>query len=361
MHDAEDIRGNRGEWSELYTLGYLLGNGGAFGADENQSRMEDLFYKVLEIFLAGKTPDEELQYKISEDKVKILVAGTLVNEISRSEITSQVEEFFGDLTKYDIGPTFPLASGSKLLEDLNKKTISAPSTQHTSDMDIVFEDRDSKLPTPRVGFSIKSQVGNASTLLNAGKGTNFEYEIEIPDSEDSTYLKNMDQSKVRANLSRMVGAGYKFKFSRILSENFQMNLELLDSRMPEYLAELLLNFYSGKSSKFSEVVDQTFPQSEKLNAQKYFKMKQFLGVVAMGMRPNDEWDGDVTKFKGLIVVKTDGDVVFYYLYNINNFQDFLFNSVKFEVASTSRHQFGFAYEEQGKWFIRLNLQIRFVK
>lgn len=41
MHDAEDIRGNRGEWSELYTLGYLLGNGGAFGADENQSRMED--------------------------------------------------------------------------------------------------------------------------------------------------------------------------------------------------------------------------------------------------------------------------------------------------------------------------------
>lgn len=139
-----------------------------------------IFYKVLEIFLAGKTPDEELQYKISEDKVKILVAGTLVNEISRSEITSQVEEFFGDLTKYDIGPTFPLASGSKLFKDLNKKTISAPSTQHTSDMDIVFEDRDSKLPTPRVGFSIKSQVGNASTLLNAGKGTNFEYEIENP-------------------------------------------------------------------------------------------------------------------------------------------------------------------------------------
>lgn len=361
MQNDEELKGNRGEWSELYTLGYLLSNGGAFGADENQSRMEDLFYKVLEIYLAGKTPEDELQYKIGDDSVKILVSGSEVDQVSRSDLASQIENFFGDLTKYDIGPTFPLASGSKLLKVLNKKTISAPSTQHTSDMDIVFEDRDSKLPTPRVGFSIKSQVGNASTLLNAGKGTNFEYEVEIPEGEDSDYLKNLDQSKVRSNLSALETKGYKFKFKRILSENFQTNLELLDSRMPEYLAELLLNFYSGKPSKFSEVVDLTFPQSEKQNIQKYFKMKQFLGVVAMGMRPNDEWDGDVTKFKGLIVVKTDGDVVFYYLYNINNFQDFLFNNVRFEVASTSRHQFGFAYEEENKWFIRLNLQIRFMK
>lgn len=361
MQSDEEIRGNRGEWSELYTLGYLLGNGGAFGADENQSRMEELFYKVLEIYLAGRTADEELQYRISDESVKIIMAGTEVGQVSRTELVSQVEKFFEDLTEYDIGPTFPLPSGSALLKVLNKRTISAPSTQHTSDMDIVFEDRDSKLPTPRVGFSIKSQVGNASTLLNAGKGTNFEYEIQIPDGLNSDVLETLDQSKVRSNLAHLVSVGYKFKFTKIVSENFQANLELLDSRMPEYLAELLLNFYAGKPSKFSEVVDETFPNSEKKNTQKYFKMKQFLGVVAMGMRPNDEWDGDVTKFKGLIVVKTDGDVVFYYLYNINNFQDFLFNSVRFEVASTSRHQFGKPFKENDVWKIHLNLQIRFMK
>ena len=51
MQNDDELRGNRGEWSELYTLGYLLSNGGAFGADENQSRMEDLFYKVCYVVL----------------------------------------------------------------------------------------------------------------------------------------------------------------------------------------------------------------------------------------------------------------------------------------------------------------------
>jgi hypothetical protein len=31
---------------------------------------------------------------------------------------------------------------------------------------------------PKLGFSIKSQLGGASTLLNAGKTINFIYEIE---------------------------------------------------------------------------------------------------------------------------------------------------------------------------------------
>ena len=40
---------NRGEWSELYAIGYLLLNGGGFGADEHAKRDASIFYKVLQI------------------------------------------------------------------------------------------------------------------------------------------------------------------------------------------------------------------------------------------------------------------------------------------------------------------------
>ncbi|MBE6786434.1 MAG: HpaII family restriction endonuclease, partial [Ruminococcaceae bacterium] len=40
---------------------------------------------------------------------------------------------------------------------------------------------------------------------------------------------------------------------------------------------------------------------------------------------------------------------------------YLVNNTKFETASTSRHQFGDIYKENGKYYIKLNLQVRFIK
>jgi hypothetical protein len=84
-----------------------------------------------------------------------------------------------------------------------------------------------------------------------------------------------------------------------------------------------------------------------------------LGAVAMGLRPSIEWDGDTTKFSGILVVKNNGEVVFYYLYNRKNFEEYLFKNVAFERPSTNRHKYGSIYKENGIDKIKLNLQIRF--
>ena len=42
-------------------------------------------------------------------------------------------------------------------------------------------------------------------------------------------------------------------------------------------------------------------------------------------------------------------------------EDYLLNNTKLETASSSRHQFGQLYKENGELFFKLNLQIRFVK
>ena len=361
MQNVNSAAGNRGEWSELYTLGYLLSNGGAYGADSDQRILRDLFYRVLDIFLAGRHPGEELQYKILENQIKISRNGEQIAILNKPDLANKLEIFFKELTEADLGPTFSLRSGSELMTLLEKTTISASSAQHSSDMELVFEDRDSKLPTAKVGFSIKSQVGNSSTLLNASRATNFIYKINPPIDISKRKIPVFEPGKVRSNVRNLIEMGYDLEFQRIHNTNFQENLELLDSQMPIYIAEVLKNFYSSQPSKFKEVVENTFQQSQTRSAQKIFKMKQLLGAIAMGLRPSDAWDGDVTHFKGLIVVKTDGDVVFYYLYNLTNFQEFLYNNVRFEVPSTSRHDFGTPYEENGEMFLKLNLQIRFIR
>ena len=40
-----------------------------------------------------------------------------------------------------------------------------------------LEDQKTHIPTPFIGFSIKSQLSGAATLLNATAATNFKYEI----------------------------------------------------------------------------------------------------------------------------------------------------------------------------------------
>ena len=56
----------------------------------------------------------------------------------------------------------------------------------------------------------------------------------------------------------------------------------------------------------------------------------------------------------------DGDVVAYHIYNRNSFEDYLFDDTCFERASTKKHDYAHIYENDGKMYINLNAQIRFI-
>ena len=62
---------------------------------------------------------------------------------------------------------------------------------------------------------------------------------------------------------------------------------------------------------------------------------------------------------GYIVIKEDGDIVCYHFFDRNDLEDYLFYNTRFETPSTSRHQFGNIYEEDGEYYLKLNLQVRF--
>jgi type II restriction enzyme len=73
------------------------------------------------------------------------------------------------------------------------------------------------------------------------------------------------------------------------------------------------------------------------------------------------WTGELDAMGGYLVVKEDGDVLAYHIYNRNFFENYLLNNTKLDTASSTRHDFGKIYSEGREQFFKLNLQIRFKK
>lgn len=63
------ITGNKGEWSEIYTLLKLLGEGKVYAGDQNLNRIQNLFYPIIMILRQEK--EGNYNYKILDKDVVI--------------------------------------------------------------------------------------------------------------------------------------------------------------------------------------------------------------------------------------------------------------------------------------------------
>ena len=92
------------------------------------------------------------------------------------------------------------------------------------------------------------------------------------------------------------------------------------------------------------------------------KIKQFLINFALGMTANKPWDGIVQANGGYIVVKEDGDIICYHIYDRNPLEDYLFDNTYFDTPSTSRHDHGSVMFDnlEDQLYMKLNIQVRFV-
>ena len=92
-----------------------------------------------------------------------------------------------------------------------------------------------------------------------------------------------------------------------------------------------------------------------------YLFKRFLGAIALGMFPNKKWDGLMSVSGGYILVKENGEIICFHLFNEGIFRDYLLSNLKLETPSSSRHKYGLIFNQDGKNKISLNLQIRFIK
>ena len=84
------MNGNKGEWSELYTLLKLAADGKLYAADGNINKIENIYYDILQII--RKQKDDNWKY-IRNGKIKIVSekTGEIVDEISISEFKTNAE------------------------------------------------------------------------------------------------------------------------------------------------------------------------------------------------------------------------------------------------------------------------------
>lgn len=349
---------NVGEWSEVYALAYLLSNGGGYGADDLQEKNDELFYKVLAALFKGEVNGSDLVYRVNENDIAILVDARPVGSVSRTRLAQLAKELHRQLLIPQHGRAFSLPKGDEVLDTLKKNNASASSNSY-SDIFLKIEDIRTKAPAPFIGFSIKSQLSAKSTLLNATAATNFKFEIEAEGKTTTGPIPQFGVS-LKPDMQELVARGYKLKFVKIQNETHQNNMKLVDSNLPEYMANLLVETTQHTNNHFSKIAEIVYPPSTTGNKAILLKLKQYLGYVMLGMTPTTPWSGQPNDFGGLILVKQSGDVLFYYLYNMADFQNFLYSNLKFEYGSRSRHNFGTPYREGGKNFINLNLQLRFI-
>lgn len=357
-------RGNKGEWSELYTFLKLLSEGKLYAADSNLEKIHDIYYPLIKILRLEK--GAELQYFYTDEII------LLEDETSNSSVKMPVSEFkdkslllLQEIKKAK-GRSFSVSKIEDFLHAIQYDSLKANS-KDKSDIRIVVHDPNTGM-RPTLGFSIKSRLGKAPTLLNPGKTTNFIYKVNghINDKHMQE-INNIDgSSKIRTRMKAINNKGFSLEFLKVANEMFNLNLQIIDSRMPDILAALLEYYYDGKGSNMMDLLQLI--QTENpcnfngiLGHQFYeYKIKNFMRDVALGMVPSKMWGGKFDATGGYIVVREDGEVLCYHIYNHNDFQDYLLQNIKFDTPSTSRYDFGEIYKEDDEYFINLNLQLRFI-
>lgn len=142
-----------------------------------------------------------------------------------------------------------------------------------------------------------------------------------------------------------------FEFVKTERQIFSNNLVLIDSLLLQILSKIVLDFYSSEYSRLTDLVNQISKKNplnfDVENEHKFYeyKMKRFLTDVALGMMPSKVWSGKYDTTGGYLIIKENGDVLCYHIYNRNEFEDYLLNNTKLDTASSSRHGFGEIYQK----------------
>jgi len=339
----------------------LLGDKNLFAGDVNLNKVEELFYPIIKIIRIENGGNFE--YAI-EGNLVIISGGIEELRIPVKTFLTKSAELLTEI-KGSTG-SFSIPEVETFMKSINCQTLKAKSTSKTDIRIVIHDQRINQ--TAELGFSIKSQLGGEATLLNAGKTTNFIYQV-LDFKATSVEIESINEidtrSKIKDRIEAIKSKGGQLKFINLEQDIFKNNLVLIDSLLPNIVAEILNTFFTTSLSSIKDLTENINSNNPINYDNKYshsfyeYKIKRFLTDVALGMTPSKVWSGVYDATGGYLIVKENGDVLCYHIYNRNQFEDYLFANTKLETASSTRHDFGKIYEENGCFYFKLNLQIRF--
>ena len=238
----------------------------------------------------------------------------------------------------------------------------------------------------KLGISIETIIGKNSTLLKASGGTNFIYEVIPPEGVEIDVDKfNAETYPIRGRIAARIQSllheyNCSIAFVKTQSNCLYQNLRTIDGDMPDLISRLLIaRFDQDMKSvqKVTQYVTELNPYGFDIESHGevyQYKVKRFLQDCAMGMTPETPWTGVYDATGGQIIVKEDGEVVCYHIYEINRFLEYLYKFTILEGASTGEDEnnpghprpdakknyyYGWLFKLNKRYYIKLNLQVRF--
>ena len=338
------IKRNKGEWAETYSFLKCVLDKKIFLADSSLNATGDFFeiHKVTTLNL-----EEEL----------------FLDELENDALDQADLDMFKDRI-IEGKKTFTDSQSTFILNELGISVFSGGNSHQKAD--IVLDISHEGTRHNDEGFGIKSYLASKPTLLNAsGANTNFIYEIKNFNDESLEAVNNIDsKTKLKDRIKSILKLGGELEFSKIESETMHYNLNLLDSELPEIASKLLLNFYLNRRNLLSDNLENLHSQNQFAEGlsdhdSHKIKVKRFLVAILLGLFAGTKWDGKFSS-NGTIVVKADGSQVAFHIIKLDVLENYLFNIIKFDTPSTTRHRFGSVFKERdGKFFFKLNMQLRF--
>lgn len=355
------LRGNKGEWSEIYTLIRLIADGNVHKGDDELNPLPDESYRIIGIERT-ETTSGLTTYKIDNDTVTISNATdsvTLERSIFETEANHLLNEIHS-LKGAGAIPTTEAFMGEILAFSLKARS------QDKADIRVEIHDHRTSTAHTR-GFSIKSQLGSPSTLLNASRQTVFRYKLSGLTRQQCDRINDINVRGALIERIQLISKqkNVAIKYMGSTSETFSYNLQLTDDGMPDIVSSLLWNFYLQNESNLEQLLpyiagenirDYAQTDTEPLYAA---KIKRLLANAALGMQPAQKWPGDYDANGGYLVVLKTGEIISYHIFDKNEFEAYLFHNTKLETPSTSRYNIGKVYLDKGDYYIDLGLQIRF--
>ena len=389
-----DLSGNKGEWSEIYIFLKLMSDGKIYAADRNMEKLEKVFLNIVKIIR------EEVQSKRYEyftgDKVRIFLNDAEVGPaVDVCDFVHAKDVLWEKLSESTRGNGIESAEVQQFLESIHVNKLKAPafSTSNffggTEDITMEVMDYRSGVNST-IGFSCKSDFSAKSTLFNASAdNTNFVFEVtgNVDDSVMEhfnglfNYKNKVNKETGIREATPEIAIGERMRYlketncnltyRKMCVENAERNLVLSGgSELPVIVANMLKAYYFEGEGKvenstllyaLNSVIEENVANYSfgNIESMYYRKIGTLLYDMFTGMRLSSAWDGRSSVNGGYIIAKNNGEVLAYHSCMADEFKDFLVEQLGFESPSASRHKYMVMYNENGKYYIKLNLQVRF--
>ena len=404
---------NYGEWTEAYVFLRLLEKGRIYGADSDFQRDSNVYMDIINILRCEREHILKFERLIEEAKVNAYDNGELFRILPYTEVMTKADYLYNQIRSITTSARkFSIPEIEQYLSDLKFTQPKAPAMGRDeadrygakSDIIVTVEDSlDHCVST--LGFSIKSHLGQASTLFNSAKASNLKFRITGCNDDIMAHINSEEidsEQGIFAFIKECEELNLEFECT---SPQFEDNLDLIDDRMPELFANLMLiqlGYLGNASSRQTKDLVAQMAELNPLCVRRpdvwyESKIKQFLYASFAGLTASTRWDGRKRLSGGYIDVNKDGEMLYYRAVSDDIFESYLYEHTFFDRPSRGinkelarvkamaykegrtateaeinyaacggektrkpiKGDWGYVYKDEDKYYINVNFQIRF--